>query len=306
MVGAERELAPEVLERLAGLRFPGNVTQLAQLAESIVAGTPRTAVIEHELLEAIAAAPGDLAPRLVYGDLLLSRGDPRGELVQIQCRLAGPETSPAERARLRAAEAALLASHAAAWTAPLLERTRADAAELRRGFIEHVRGPDELLERLEPLFEHAPTVDDLHLDPVEALDAARLASPLLGKLRRLHVSLYGDCDANAAAIARCPHLSGLRELALSATTSAIRGVLPGPVVLGVAGARALARSPFLAGLTALELDGCQVTAAAVAALASRSARWRLSRLSLGETDDPALARAVLARSRALAGTAVTR
>ncbi len=37
--------------------------------------------MEAELLAAIAAAPDDMAPRLVYADYLLSSGDERGELI---------------------------------------------------------------------------------------------------------------------------------------------------------------------------------------------------------------------------------
>ncbi len=40
----------------------------------------------EELLEAIYASPDDDAPRLVYADALLERGDPRGELIVRQCR----------------------------------------------------------------------------------------------------------------------------------------------------------------------------------------------------------------------------
>lgn len=39
--------------------------------------------MEADLLAAIAAAPGDMAPRLVYADWLLSSGDERGELITI-------------------------------------------------------------------------------------------------------------------------------------------------------------------------------------------------------------------------------
>lgn len=41
---------------------------------------------ELDLLEAIYAAPDDDAPRLVYADALLERGDPRGELIVRQCQ----------------------------------------------------------------------------------------------------------------------------------------------------------------------------------------------------------------------------
>jgi uncharacterized protein (TIGR02996 family) len=39
--------------------------------------------VEADLLAAIAAAPEDLGPRLVYADWLLASGDERGELITI-------------------------------------------------------------------------------------------------------------------------------------------------------------------------------------------------------------------------------
>ena len=44
-----------------------------------------TSVTEEELLAAVFAAPDDDAPRRVYADWLLERGDPRGEFIQLQC-----------------------------------------------------------------------------------------------------------------------------------------------------------------------------------------------------------------------------
>lgn len=40
----------------------------------------------EELLAAIRARPDDDAPRLVYADFLLEEGDPRGELIMLQCQ----------------------------------------------------------------------------------------------------------------------------------------------------------------------------------------------------------------------------
>ena len=48
---------------------------------------PRSDSIERGLRTAIFANPDDDAPRLVYADWLLERGDPRGEFIQIQCKL---------------------------------------------------------------------------------------------------------------------------------------------------------------------------------------------------------------------------
>lgn len=44
-----------------------------------------------ELLAAVLAAPDEDGPRLVLADHLIERGDPRGELIVVQCRLARSE-----------------------------------------------------------------------------------------------------------------------------------------------------------------------------------------------------------------------
>lgn len=43
---------------------------------------------DDEFIDAILAAPDDDAPRLVYADALIERGDPRGELITVQCARA--------------------------------------------------------------------------------------------------------------------------------------------------------------------------------------------------------------------------
>jgi len=42
---------------------------------------------EADLLGQIIASPADGEPRLVLADVLLQRGEPRGELIAIQCLL---------------------------------------------------------------------------------------------------------------------------------------------------------------------------------------------------------------------------
>jgi uncharacterized protein (TIGR02996 family) len=69
---------------------------------------------ERELLAAIASAPLDDRPRLVYADWLLERGDPRGELIQVQVALAR-EASGELAVRLRARERELVEMHHEAW-----------------------------------------------------------------------------------------------------------------------------------------------------------------------------------------------
>jgi uncharacterized protein (TIGR02996 family) len=51
------------------------------------------------LRAAVYAVPDDDAPRLVLADYLLERGDPRGELIHVQCAIARGDTSEALLAR---------------------------------------------------------------------------------------------------------------------------------------------------------------------------------------------------------------
>jgi uncharacterized protein (TIGR02996 family) len=62
-------------------------------------------------LAQIAASPDDDAPLLVYADALIQEGDPRGELITVQCALAREESTDeplGDVARLISREHALL------------------------------------------------------------------------------------------------------------------------------------------------------------------------------------------------------
>lgn len=93
----------------------------------------------------------DEARRLIEADALMARGDPRGELIAVQCELArlgdppsrastewfAPplETAPALRAR----EAALLRKHRRAWTEPARRHAVSDRhVWLYRGHVDRV------------------------------------------------------------------------------------------------------------------------------------------------------------------------
>jgi uncharacterized protein (TIGR02996 family) len=54
------------------------------------------------LRAAVYAAPDDDAPRLVLADYLLERGDPRGELIHVQCAIARGDHAEALLAREQA------------------------------------------------------------------------------------------------------------------------------------------------------------------------------------------------------------
>jgi uncharacterized protein (TIGR02996 family) len=64
--------------------------------------------------------PDDDVPRLVLGDWLADHGDPRGEFIQIDVRLASIAEG-AERRELEERRRQLLAAHATDWLGPLMD-----------------------------------------------------------------------------------------------------------------------------------------------------------------------------------------
>ncbi len=66
----------------------------------------------------IRANPDDETARLIYADYLEERGDPRGELIRVQCELARLGVEDPLLPELTAREEELLAAHAEDWLAP--------------------------------------------------------------------------------------------------------------------------------------------------------------------------------------------
>ena len=181
-------LPPALLARLAAVRLPDNVAQLRRFAGAVTGGVPPDAALaELELAVEIAAAPDDDAPRLVLGDLLAARGDPRGALIQLHYQLERDDLSPPERLRLTRAERALVREHglddAAGLGVACAGTSRHPAtATLRRGFVECVRAPVVGLPHLARLLSAAPTLTHLRPAATEARAPTRprgFASPAL-------------------------------------------------------------------------------------------------------------------------------
>lgn len=105
---------------------------------------------QRDMLRAIHDDPADDAPRRVYADWLLERGDPRGELIHLQCELATFGTRDPRRKKVLAREQALLRTHNATW-GPFHDPRFAWAFE--RGFVSgfghqgvfHHEGPNEAM-----------------------------------------------------------------------------------------------------------------------------------------------------------------
>ncbi|HEU4732732.1 MAG TPA: TIGR02996 domain-containing protein [Kofleriaceae bacterium] len=164
---------------------------------------------ERDLRAAILAAPDDLAPRLVYADWLLERGDPRGEHIVLQCA-EGQEDEVRELRRR-----ALWQRHGATWLAEDLETTELDATrfEYRNGFLHTVQLRAPELVALGPQLARHP----IHTLRVSALPAELPGlehSPVLRTLRRLELVSRFDDGPALARLLSSPELSRLDSLVL--------------------------------------------------------------------------------------------
>lgn len=230
----------------------------------------------EELLEAVLAHPDDDAARLVYADWLTEHGDPRGELIAVQCELARlGEDQLLQRHRLEAREAALLSQHGPQWRGAL--DSEAIELEFTRGFASHVTILDGAsLPQVEEFLRVEP-VEHLVLANTRGLDVPRLAAARwLERLRSLELR-SAQAGAAGALVAEdvgrlleSRHLRGLRSLRLVGhrlddvgalvLAANVPSALPALVELGVeqdvvssVGAQGLASTRWLGALAVLSL-----------------------------------------------------
>ena len=102
--------------------------------------TPLQAQLEADLVR----APDDLATHMAYGDYLAERGDPRGELIQVQLALEDPERTPEQRFDLHQREGELLDRHWRSLLGPLADyiadrHSLENRVTFRRGWIDSIR-----------------------------------------------------------------------------------------------------------------------------------------------------------------------
>jgi uncharacterized protein (TIGR02996 family) len=284
------------------------------------ASRARPDVTEARLLRSVLAAPDEDEPRLVYADWLMEQGDPRGELIIVQCRLQDRSLTPTERAALERQERALLVQNKSRWLAPL--GLTGGEGHFVRGFVERLEGWGErLCARMPALADQTPLRSvQMHrlstghlaalvdgLQELPHLTALHLDSTLLGaelgralarlpaRLTTLHLSLnnLGDEGARALAASAClgalTHLDlasngmsdeGARALAESPALARLQSLGLGLNHIGADGARALASSPHLRALTHLGLGSNRIGPDGARALAESRSFERLSSLHL--------------------------
>jgi uncharacterized protein (TIGR02996 family) len=147
----------------------------------------------ERLLAAIHAAPDDDAPRLVYADWLQSRGDPRGELIALQCALGGGDDERFLDARWQRASW-LLRTFRQAWLpASPTEEPERIWYDFRRGF------PDKL------------SIETRRFAAID-LEAMRRDAPLLRRIRLSRVP--GIHPQPSGMLARFAELHDVPELEL--------------------------------------------------------------------------------------------
>jgi uncharacterized protein (TIGR02996 family) len=182
--------------------------------------TPAAQAHHPALFEAVCADPDDDAPRLVYGDWLLEQGDPRGELIAVQCeltRLLGKEPASTRVYDLRRREAQLVFAHRARW----LEIPPLRSPVLRRGFIDTITlyDCDELDRNAAAIFAAAPLLSSLELVVGRDADLRVLVtSPHFARIRRLTLRSVEAVES----LTRCrEHIGHLRDLCIAWTRPSI-------------------------------------------------------------------------------------
>jgi hypothetical protein len=224
------------------------------------------------LLAEVLADPASDPARQVLGDELLTRGDPRGELVQIDFALAGA-LSIRKRAALRARRAELVRDHSKTWWPFALD------IRVHRGFIEAAAGTlAQIVAVGDALFAAEPVVELAVNELGGSAGARELAgASWMSRVRRLVVR--GLDDEGFATLVAAPTCQGLESLNVTANhlsgdaMASLAAHLPACRTLvltandlgddGIAGVRAW---QHVTAAETLYLSECELSAESVAAL----------------------------------------
>jgi uncharacterized protein (TIGR02996 family) len=180
------------------------------------------------LLEAVLAAPDDPAPRLVYADWLLERGDVRGELIHLQIDCEREELSEGDYNTMFQRGEALVEEHDRKWTKEI--RGCAMSWWFDRGFPDHVQTTcAKLIAKGDRLAAATPL---RHVTitkwPTKAVAETLARAAVLGRVHEL--CLRGAATEAAAKILfASPHLAKLPALEIDSAIAA-RGIAKLPAL----------------------------------------------------------------------------
>lgn len=276
-------------------------------------------MIEDALYDAILAAPEDDAPRLVYADRLIERGDPRGEFIAVECAVARLAREGARHtAEYRAAKARsdqLFSAHGGEWFDRVIGLARWEK-QVTRGFISHASISAKALQVRWDRFGRMPLEEVTFHRRLTNLEYGPMGSPEIGRLawllheavgRRLRsVGLStnsGVVHFDPAILAETLAETADSEEALSWPDDAWPDARLMPAVRGVnilssaLREQLIHQSPsWLPQLTSLKMD---MESAEAMAFLDRPALPELRRLELGSRDRSGLDAAQLVRSSIL-------
>lgn len=244
----------------------------------------------------IRADPEDVSARLVYADYLEESGDPQGELIRIQCELAGTPVTGWPAARLQEREEQLLDQYGEMWLAPLrdLGAEGVDERCFRRGLIERVRiDAGRLAEVATELCEVAPALHCLEVRGIEQGINEFVAATLPPQIVELELASNRLNVNYVEEFLRADWRGGIRVLNLGFNRlgdagvdalaqqdwPALRRLVLDSNRIGPAGVQSLAPWPSLMHVEVLTLN-LNAIGAGVAALAGATVLGNLRRLEL--------------------------
>jgi uncharacterized protein (TIGR02996 family) len=148
---------------------------------------------ESDALAEVLAAPDDDVPRMAYADLLVAKGDLRGEFIRTQCALTNGDVEYLEKKELRERAAGLLAANEKDWRSAA-GLTDSIEVEWRRGFIDTVSLTGEQF-------------------------AGELGAALFEREPVRHAKLRINSARVAKKVAHCPHIARISALTVYGTLS---------------------------------------------------------------------------------------
>jgi uncharacterized protein (TIGR02996 family) len=166
----------------------------------------------EDFITQILTDPDDDRPRMVYADWLLREGDPRGELIAVQCTLArhastNEDVGPLDPLEWR--ERTLLKTYGKSWTIDAETRLKYwGEFGFRRGFIEHLTFNGGFQDTYEKVREAAPLLRALAVAGLDDL----ASSPALEDIEELTIRSGFPKLREVEALAMSPHISKLRRL----------------------------------------------------------------------------------------------
>ena len=159
----------------------------------------------QSFIRAIQADPDNEIPRLVYADWLDEQGDPRGELIRIQCEIARRPDNDLERKRLEVRATEVLEDYGETWLEPLrdLGAIGVSVRCFRRGLVEHLKtSAENFLKNAAALCEIEPALTMVQLTDI---------GPHLGEFAKEQVPSQItsiDLSANQLTSIQCRALCG--------------------------------------------------------------------------------------------------